>query len=92
LRGLGGLSGISIEETAQTAQALEWMTTGMDFADALHIARSSHYSAFVIFDKKSARQCKGKSPATVETIYGKRDASLLLCFYAFNLHIDFWSA
>jgi predicted nucleic-acid-binding protein len=68
LRGLGGLAGISIEESAQTAQALDWMTAGMDFADALHLARSSHCSAFVTFDKKFAMRCKGKSPVAVESI------------------------
>jgi predicted nucleic-acid-binding protein len=67
LRGLGGLEGISIEEPAETAQALEWMNAGMDFADALHLARSSHCSAFVTFDKKLATRCKGTSAITVET-------------------------
>jgi predicted nucleic-acid-binding protein len=67
LRGLGGLPGISIEEPAVTAQALDWMMAGMDFADALHLARSSHCSAFVTFDKKFAARCKGRSPITVET-------------------------
>jgi predicted nucleic-acid-binding protein len=68
LRGLGGLDGISIEEPAQTAQALDWMTAGMDFADALHLARSSYCSAFVTFDKKFSARCRGKSPVKVETI------------------------
>lgn len=68
LRGLGGLPGISIEEPAEIAQALEWMIAGMDFADALHLARSSHCSAFVTFDKKFATRCKDKSPITVETL------------------------
>jgi predicted nucleic-acid-binding protein len=68
LRGLGGLAGISIEEPTETAQALEWMMAGMDFADALHLARSSHCSAFVTFDNKLARRCRGKSAITVETL------------------------
>jgi predicted nucleic-acid-binding protein len=68
LRGLGGLAGISIEQPAAIAQALEWMMTGMDFADALHLARSSHCSAFVTFDKKFAARCKDKSPIAVETL------------------------
>jgi predicted nucleic-acid-binding protein len=68
LRGLGGLAGVSIEEPAEIAQALEWMIAGMDFADALHLARSNHCSAFVTFDKKLATRCKDKSPITVETL------------------------
>jgi predicted nucleic-acid-binding protein len=68
LRGLGGLAGISIEEPMQIAQSIDWMVAGMDFADALHLARSSHCSAFVTFDKKFATRCKGKSPIAVVTL------------------------
>ena len=68
LRGLGGLPGISVEEPAETAQALDWMIAGMDFADALHLARSSHCSAFVTFDKKLATRSKGKAAITIETL------------------------
>jgi predicted nucleic-acid-binding protein len=68
LRGLGGLAGVSIEEPAEIAQALEWMIAGMDFADALHLARSNHCSAFVTFDKKLATRCKGKSTIAVEAL------------------------
>ncbi len=68
LRGLGGLTGISIEEPAVTAQALDWMIAGMDFADALHLARSGHCSAFVTFDKKLATRSKGKTSIAMETL------------------------
>lgn len=68
LRGLGGLVGISIEEPAEIAQALDWMSAGMDFADALHLARSGHCSAFVTFDKKFAIRAKGKPAITIETL------------------------
>ena len=66
LRGLFGLAGVPVEETAETAQALDWMSNGMDFADALHLARSSHCSAFVSFDRKLAKRAKGMSPIPVE--------------------------
>ncbi len=68
LRGLGGLDGISIEEPAEISQALDAMISGMDFADALHLARSSHCSAFVTFDKKLATRSKGKAAITIETL------------------------
>ncbi len=68
LSGLGGISGIEIEEPSVTAQALDAMMTGMDFADALHLARSSHCSAFVTFDKKLAKHSKGKSAIPIETL------------------------
>ena len=68
LRGLGGLDGISIEEPAEISQALDAIISGMDFADALHLARSSHCSAFVTFDKKLATRSKGKTAITIETL------------------------
>ena len=59
LRGLGGLPGVTLEEPAEVAQALEWMGEGMDFADALHLARSDHCSTFLTFDRKLAKRAKG---------------------------------
>jgi predicted nucleic-acid-binding protein len=68
LRGLGGLPGISMEEPAVTAQALDWMLDGMDFADALHLARSRHCSSFLTFDKRLAAASKAKSAVSVKTL------------------------
>ena len=67
LRGLGGLPGITIEEPTIVSQALDWMLKGMDFADALHLARSGHCSGFVSFDRKLASRAKGLSPLKIET-------------------------
>jgi predicted nucleic-acid-binding protein len=66
LRRLGGLPGIVVEEPARTAQALDWMGLGLDFADALHLARSGHSSAFVSFDRALAKRAKGLAPIPVE--------------------------
>lgn len=54
LSGLGGLQGVTLEDPAAVAQALEWMTAGMDFADALHLSRSEGCTEFVTFDRKLA--------------------------------------
>lgn len=59
LRGLAGLVQVTIEDAAAVAMALNWMTEGMDFADALHLARSEHCSAFVTFDRRLAGRAKG---------------------------------
>jgi predicted nucleic-acid-binding protein len=56
LRGLAGLPGVTVEDAANAALALDWAEQGMDFADALHLARSSHCSAFVSFDRKLTRR------------------------------------
>jgi predicted nucleic-acid-binding protein len=68
LRGLGGLEGIMIEDVAAVTQALDWMEGGMDFADALHLARASHCSAFVTFDRKLKARAKGIAPVAVELL------------------------
>lgn len=52
LRGLAGLPGVTLEEPEALAQALAWMDQGMDFADALHVAKSNDCSAFLTFDRK----------------------------------------
>lgn len=66
LRAVGGLPGISLEDPSVIAQALEWLEEGMDFADALHLARSGHCSAFVTFDRKLAKLAKGRSQVSVQ--------------------------
>ena len=65
LRSLFGLASVTVEEAAEIAQALDWMSKGMDFADALHLARSSHCSAFVSFDRKLAKRAQEMSPLPV---------------------------
>ena len=55
---MAGLPGMTVEEPLQLATALDWLESGMDFADALHLARSSHCSAFVTFDQKFAKRAK----------------------------------
>lgn len=64
-RGLAGLFGVTMENSAQLAQALDWMAGGMDFADALHLAKAEGCDAFLSFDRRLARVAKGRSPVTV---------------------------
>jgi predicted nucleic-acid-binding protein len=67
LQGLGGLPGVTMEEPLHIAQAVAWLSNGMDFADALHLARSEHCTAFVTFDRKLAKSAKGLAAIPVET-------------------------
>ncbi len=55
LRGFAGLSRVTVEDAALAAQALDWVETGLDFADALHLARAQQCDAFVSFDQHFAR-------------------------------------
>ena len=52
LRGFAGLPGVTVEEPARLAQALDWVSEGMDFADALHLAKAQGCSVFMSFDRK----------------------------------------
>lgn len=64
-RGLAGLPNMTLEEPSQVAVALEWMEGGMDFADALHLARSGDCEIFLTFDRKFARQAEKLGVTTV---------------------------
>jgi predicted nucleic-acid-binding protein len=45
---------VTVEDPAAAAKALAWTAAGMDFADALHLARTQHCEAFVSFDRRLA--------------------------------------
>jgi predicted nucleic-acid-binding protein len=47
LRRLGGLPRVTVAEAVGVAQAIDWLEQGMDFADALHLARTTRCDAFV---------------------------------------------
>lgn len=64
--GLAGLPGISPDEPAMLATAIDWMRGGMDFADALHLARAEGCSAFLSFDAGLAKTARGRSQVPVE--------------------------
>ena len=66
LRAIGGLPGMTLEEPAEVAQALDWLGQGIDFADALHLAKAGQCSALVTFDRKLAKRAKGIAPVPVE--------------------------
>jgi predicted nucleic-acid-binding protein len=58
LRALGGIEHIAIEDRDAVLAALDAFDAGMDFADALHLARSLRASTFVTFDKHLAQRAK----------------------------------
>jgi predicted nucleic-acid-binding protein len=52
LTAFAGLPRVTLEDPALAAKALEWMRSGMDFADALHLAKAEGCEAFVSFDQR----------------------------------------
>ena len=55
LRAFGGLPTVNMEDAPIIATALDLAQQGMDFADALHLARASHCEAFLTFDRELAK-------------------------------------
>lgn len=49
------LANVRLEEPERIEQALIWLQQGMDFADALHLARTQGCEAFVTFDRPLSR-------------------------------------
>lgn len=54
LSDFSALPRVIVEDPTAVAEALEWAVGGMDFADALHLARTRHCNAFVSFDRRLA--------------------------------------
>jgi predicted nucleic-acid-binding protein len=63
---MAGIPGVTMEEPTLLAQALDSMLAGMDFADALHLAKADGCSAFLTFDQKLANKAAGLSAVPVE--------------------------
>lgn len=49
---LFGLPNVKLQDTSAIYNAIEWHKHGMDFADAIHLAKSQDSQSFVTFDKK----------------------------------------
>jgi predicted nucleic acid-binding protein len=54
LRAFSGLPHVVLEDPSLAAQALDWMEAGLDFADALHLAKARGCEAFISFDRRFA--------------------------------------
>jgi predicted nucleic-acid-binding protein len=53
-----GLATLHTDAPDRIQQALEWYATGLDFADALHLAFSQAATQFATFDDKLARRAR----------------------------------
>lgn len=67
LRRLAGLSQVTVEAPVMLARALDWHESGMDFADALHLAQTEGCEVFLTFDRRLAKAAEGLSPIKVES-------------------------
>lgn len=65
VRTLLGQPTVTTETPAALAAALDWFDSGMDLADALHLAASRHCSAMISFDADLAKTAKKLGAAEV---------------------------
>jgi predicted nucleic-acid-binding protein len=61
-----GLPNIEVENASRLANALTWHQTGLDFADALHLASSQQCDIFYTFDRKFIKKGKNISACEVK--------------------------
>lgn len=57
-RALAGIEHITIEDRDAVLVALDAFDAGLDFADALHLARSARATSFATFDKRLAQRVR----------------------------------
>jgi predicted nucleic-acid-binding protein len=58
MRALAGIEHVTIEDRDAVLAALDAFQAGLDFADALHVARSSRAVSFATFDRQLAKRAK----------------------------------
>src|SRR5580693_1482337 len=68
LTAFAGLPRVTLEDAALAAKALEWMRSGLDFADALHLAKAAGCEAFVSFDHRFAAVANALSEVKVRRL------------------------
>ncbi|MDE2368317.1 MAG: type II toxin-antitoxin system VapC family toxin [Burkholderiales bacterium] len=59
LRALASIEHIALEDRGAVLHAVDAFDKGLDFADAVHLARSSRASGFSTFDQRLAKRARG---------------------------------
>ena len=59
LRALASLAHVTLEDRDAVLVSVDGLEKGLDFADALHLARSSRACGFATFNQRPARRAKG---------------------------------
>lgn len=60
-----GLKNVMLAEPLLIAKAIVWHESGLDFADALHLAKCQHLKSLRTFDDKFVKRSKGLSECKV---------------------------
>ena len=62
-----GLANVHLLNPHAVYHALEWSRSGLDFADAFHLAQSQHLRGLLTFNSKFIDNAKSLSPCVVKT-------------------------
>lgn len=65
-RNLFGLANVHLNNPNLMAQVLQWHENGLDFADALHLAKSYNCSTMYTFDDRFLKRAKGLTSCEVK--------------------------
>jgi predicted nucleic-acid-binding protein len=68
LRGLFGLPNVHLRNDRQISQIIVWYESGLDFADAFHLALSAEQSSLKTFDIDFIKRAKKLGTKTVEAV------------------------
>lgn len=66
-KALFGLPNVYLRDANAVALAIEWRESGLDFADAFHLAQSQHCRQMMSFDRRFVKKAKmiGSCPVTL---------------------------
>lgn len=70
LRALASIEHVTLEDRDAILVAIDAFDRGLDFADALHVARSSRAAGFATFDQRLAKRAKGLGLAPLVELLG----------------------
>ncbi|MEJ2750013.1 MAG: type II toxin-antitoxin system VapC family toxin [Anaerolineae bacterium] len=68
VRLLAGLPNVELDQPLTIAEALNWHEQGLDFADALHVAKAKDSDRFVTFDKKLVAKAENLTSLPVDLL------------------------
>lgn len=70
MRALASIEHVTLEDRHAVLVAIDAFDKGLDFADSLHLARSSRASGFATFDQKLAKRAQAQALAPPVTLLG----------------------
>ena len=68
LSAFAGLESVTLEDAPLAAKAIDWVSQGMDFAGALHLAKAEACGMMVTFDRRFAKIARKLSSVGIRSL------------------------